>query len=183
MKTPVKRKIVLIDSSLQSRLLFAFLLLEMLLIGGGMIVMHLELKDVVEENLFRIHLAISESLSSLLIWKAMRILAMLAILNVVALGLAKWLWVQHLKSILKPLSELLSRTARLDFKADNVVGHHHAVLANTLAWRECERQRCMAIRAALSGLDENACNSSTTALEKTRVALEKIKTLLPENQR
>ena len=128
MTTHAKRKILYIDSALQNRLLLAFLLLEILLIGGGMIVMYLELKEIVEENLFRIHFAAAEPLSSLLFWKAMRILAALVILNVAALGLAEWLWVRHLESILNPLSELLTRTARLDFTADVIPKQQHAVL-------------------------------------------------------
>lgn len=179
MRNPVKRKILYIDAALQNRLLLAFLLLEILLIGGGMIVMYLELKSVVEDNLFRIHFAASEPLSSLLIWKAMRILAALVILNVAALGLAEWLWSRQLNSILRPLSKLLDRTAKLDLTSDDAVKQHHAVLAHTKAWRDSERQRCKQLHTIITSLDDNADYSSATTLDQTRTKLETLKTLLP----
>lgn len=182
MNTPAKRKNHYIDAALQNRLLIAFILLEVLIIGGGMLVMYRELNDVVEENLFRIHFSALQPLSTLLFWKGMRILAALVILNVAALGLAEWWWERHLESILQPLSGLLTRTAQLDFTADEMNGELHAVLVNTMAWRECERQRCMAMRAALSVLDENADYSTKAELEKARSALETLKALQPQNR-
>ena len=182
MKTIKQRKILYIDAALQNRLLIAFLLLEVLLISGGMIVMYSELKDVVEENLFRIHFSTIEPLSSLLFWKAMRILAALVILNVAALGLAEWMWHRHLDSILQPLSVLITRTAHLDFTPDDIHSQYHAVLVNTVAWRECERQRCAEIRAAITILDKNTNYSSASEVENTRAALEKLKTLLPADR-
>lgn len=178
-RAKIKRKIYYIGTEVQNRLLIAFVLLEALLICAGMIVLYLELKEVADENLFRIHFAARESLSTLLLREAMQTLAILVIANVAALGVAEWLWSRHLDSILHPLSGLLTRTGDLDFTQDETTEVRHAVLAHAMAWREIERARCKGIRAEISRLDENADYSSASALAQARAALENLKAFLP----
>lgn len=174
-----KRKIHYIDAAVQNRLLFSFVLLEVLLIAAGMIVLYLDLKEVADENLFRIHLAANEPLSAVLFREAIQALAVLVTLNVAALGLAQCLWSRYLDSILYPFSGLLSRTGDLDFTRDEICEQRHTVLAHAVAWREIERARCQGIRAELSKLDENADYSSTSTLEHTREILKNLKVFLP----
>ncbi len=175
MKT--KRKIHHIDPALQNRLLIVFVLLEVLLIGAGMIVLYLELKEIAEENLFRIHFAESEPLSTLLLREVMQTMAVLVILNLAALGLAEWWWSRYLASIMRPLSALLARTAALDFTGDEAPGQRHTALSLAVAWRENERAHCKAIRTRISGLEEQA-GHATASPEQTRTTLENLKTLL-----
>ncbi|MDP2961151.1 MAG: hypothetical protein Q8N54_00200 [Sulfurimicrobium sp.] len=182
MNTQVKRKIHYIDPAIQNRMLLAFVLLEVLLIGIGMIVLYQDLKEVVDENLFRIHFSSEDSLSALLLREAMQALTVLVIANLAALGLAKWLWLRYLNSILGPLSGLLARTGNLDFTPDESFAKKHVVLELALAWREVERERCKGIRAEISRLIENADDVSPRALEQTRAALEKLKALLPAHK-
>ena len=179
MNANTKRKIHYIDPAVQNRLLIAFVLLEVLLIGAGMIVLYLDLKEVAEENLYRIHFAAREPLSTLLLREAMQILAVLVALNVAALGLAEWLWSRYLDSIMRPFSDLLARTGELDLARDGSPGQKHAILALVMAWRENERERCKGIRTEVSGLDENACHASPSKLKQTRAVLENLKALLP----
>lgn len=174
-----KRKIHYIDAAVQNRLLFSFVLLEVLLIAAGMIVLYLDLKEVADENLFRIHLSANEPLSAVLFREAIQALAVLVALNVAALCLAQWLWSRYLDSILCPFSGLLSRTGDLDFTRDETCEQRHIVLAHAVAWREIERARCQGIRAELSKLDENADYSSTNTLEHTREILKNLKAFLP----
>lgn len=174
-----KRKIHYIDATVQNRLLISFVLLEMLLIGAGMVVLYLDLKTVADENLFRIHFAASESLSALLFREAIRALVILVAVNVAALGFSEWLWSRYLDSILRPFSSLLSRTGCLDFTHDGICEQRHTVLEHAAAWREVERARCHRIRAELSRLDENADYSSTNTLEHARETLKALKASLP----
>lgn len=179
MNANTKRKIHYIDPAVQNRLLIAFVLLEVLLIGAGMIMLYLDLKAVAEENLYRIHFAARESLSVLLFREAMQTLAVLVALNVAALGLAEWLWSRYLDSIMRPFSDLITRTGELDFTRDDAPGQQHAVLALVTAWRDNERERCKGIRSQVSGLDENAGHASASEREQIRAALENLKALLP----
>lgn len=179
MNMQVKRKVHYIDAAVQNRLLIAFVSLEVLLIGAGMLVLYLDLREVIDENLFRIHFTATEPLSELLLREAMQALAVLVGANVAALGLVNWLWLRHLDTILRPLSGLVARTGDLDFTPDETVEQKHAVLALTMAWREAERNRCKDIRAGISGLDENIDFSSAGTLELTRAALENLKKHLP----
>lgn len=174
-----KRKIHYIDSAVQNRLLVSFILLEVLLIGIGMIVLYRDLKEVADANLFRIHLAAMEPLSTVLLREAMQAMAVLVVLNVMALGLAQWWWSRYLDSILHPFSSLLARTGDLDFTQDEACEHLHTVLAHTVAWREIERMRCKGIRAELLKLSENTDYSSGSALEQASDALKNLKVFLP----
>jgi len=173
-----KRKIHFIDPAVQNRLLISFVLLEVILTVAGMLVLYLHLKEIADENLFRIHFASREPLSELL-RQGMRILGGLVVLNVAALGLAEWLWFRHLNSILLPLSGFLDRTGKLDFSHDEKPRSWHNVLARAEAWREAERKRCKSIRAEISALDEHADYSSAGILKQTRTTLENLKALLP----
>jgi hypothetical protein len=177
----VKRKVHYIDAAVQNRLLIAFVSLEVLLIGAGMIVLYLDLREVIDENLFRIHFTATEPLPVLLLREAMQALAVLVGANVAALGLAKWLWLRHLDTILRPLSGLVARTGELDFTPDETVEQKHAVLALAVAWREAERNRCKDLRTGISGLDENTDFSSAGTLDLTRAALENLKKRLPSS--
>lgn len=180
MSEQVKRKIHYIDADIQNRLLVSFVLLEVLLVGAGMAVLYLNLKEVIDESLFSAHLAARESLFMLLLREAMQTLAVLFLANLSALGLTKWLWLRYLDaSILRPLSGLVARTGRLDFAPDETLEQRHSVLDLALAWRKTERARSNGIHAEISRLDENAGYSSAGELEKTRATLENLKALLP----
>lgn len=173
------RKKRYIDPAIQNRLLISFILLEALLIGIGMIVLYLDMKEVADENLYRIHFSDGESLSALLLREAIQALGVLVTVNMAALGLAQWWWSRYLDSILQPFSDLLSRTSELDFTYDDTYGQQHTALEYMLAWREIERARCNGIRTELSKLDTNADYSSASALENTREALKNLKAFLP----
>lgn len=183
MNTQVKRKIRYIDATVQNRMLVAFILLEVLLIGIGMIVLYLDLKEVVDENVFRIHFSTEQSLSSLLLREAMQTLAVLVVVNVAALIVADWLWLRYLDSILRPLSGLLTRSGKLDFTPDELFVQKHSIIELALAWREVERMRCKNIRAEISRLNEQGDDASPNALEKTRATLESLKSHIPVNPR
>lgn len=174
-----KRKKRYIDPAIQNRLLISFILLEALLIGIGMIVLYLDMKEVADENLYRIHFSDGESLSALLLREAIQALVVLVTVNMAALGLAQWWWSRYLNSILQPFSDLLSRTRELDFTHDPAYGQQHTVLEYVLAWREIERARCNGIHAEISRLSTDADYASESALENTREALKNLKACLP----
>lgn len=181
MNTQVKRKIHYIDAAVQNRLLIAFVSLEVLLIGAGMIVLYLDLRQVIDDNLFRIHFAARVPLSTLLFREAMQAVAVLIGTNVAALFLARWLWLRYLDSILCPLSGLLARTGELDFTRDETFSQQHAVLVLAATWRETERKRCTDIRAEISSLGKPGDDSSPPSIEQTRTILESLKKRLPSS--
>lgn len=182
MNANTKRKIHYVDPAVQNRLLIVFVLLEVLLIGAGMIMLYLDLKAVAEENLYRIHFAARESLSVLLFREAMQTLVVLVVLNVAALGVAEWLWSRYLNSITLPFSDLLARTGNLDFTPDAHLEQSHAVLGLVTAWRENERERCKEIRSQVSGLDKNADHASASELKQIRAVLENLRARLPAHK-
>lgn len=168
----VRRRIRYIDRTLQRRLLAAFILLEVLLVVAGLLYLHSSLEAVLEESLYRIHLADAEPIFSLLLRETALVLGGLLLVNLAVLGFANWLWTRYVDSILRPFSGLLARTAGLDLSEDAGIPPRHQVLVLALAWRAAERARCRRIRAAIGSL------SGDTA-PQTRAALERIKAELP----
>jgi hypothetical protein len=174
-----RRRIRYIDRTLQKRLLAAFIMLEVLLVIAGLVYLHGSLEAVLEENLYRIHLANSEPIFSLLLHKTALVLGGLLLANIVALGFANWLWTRYVESILRPFSDLLERTGRLDLSVDAGIQPRHQVLVLALAWREAERARCRRIREVLRNLSSDADHASPSARAEIRAGLERIKANLP----
>ena len=174
-----RRKIHYVDRAIQSRLLVALILLEVLLVGAGLVLLYVDLKAVVEDNMFRIHLADAEPIFTLLFRETMRLLAILVVVNLVMLAVVERLWGRYVNSILRPFSGLVARTGELDLSGDAGVEQRHEAVGLALAWREAERTRCKSIRAEIADLRPEADFSSPDVREQARASLERLKALLP----
>lgn len=166
-----RRRIRYIDRALQKRLLTGFILLEVLLVVAGLVYLHGSLEAVLEENLYRIHLADAEPIFSLLLRETALVLGGMLLANLAVLGGANWLWARYVDSILQPFAGLLERTAGLDLAEDVGIAPRHRVLVLALAWRAAERTRCLRIRAAVSSLSDDTAPQTRTALERIKAEL------------
>lgn len=166
-----RRRIRYIDRALQKRLLTAFILLEVLLVVAGLLYLHASLEAVLEESLYRIHLADAEPIFSLLLRETALVLGGLLLANLALLAAGNWLWTRYVDSILSPFAGLLERTARLDLSEDAGIAPRHPVLVLALAWREAERARCRRIRETVRSLSDAAAPQARAALEKIKAEL------------
>lgn len=152
--TPVahQRKIHYVDESLQKALLVGLVLLEVALTAGLAWLMWQHLNAIVEDNLYRIHLADAQPILSQLLQEAARLLGIFVAVNAVALVLVHLLWQRHVRSILTAFGRLMAKTRVLDFSADAPLQQRHQLLDLTGAQRDADRQRLTTVRALVQRL-------------------------------
>lgn len=156
-----RRKIFYIDKALQKQLLWGLVMLETGLVAALVWLTHWRLSQIVDENLYRVHLAKAVPISHQLMQEASLLLAVFMVANVIALLVADGIWRAHVNSLLRSFMTLVGKTGRLDFSADPEMSTRHRLLDLALSHRARERLRLAEIReqmarldAALSGADD-----------------------------
>lgn len=171
------RKIHYVDESIQRAMLVALVMLEVTLACAAVWLLHWRLNAVIDENLFRIHLAESEPMLAQLLHHTAVVLGIFIAVNAAALLAADWIWRRHVNSVVRSLMILVGKTARLDLSADPAPGNAHETLPLASAWRARERARLAAIRDLVTKPDpEIKLNDGPS---ETRAILEKLAKQLP----
>lgn len=147
-----QRRIHYVDESIQKALLLALVLLEVALATGLAWLMWERLNAIVEDNLYRIHLADAQPILSQLLQEAGRLLGIFVMVNVVALVLVDVFWRRYVQSILRSFMLLMGKTCALDYSADVPVSARHQLLDLAQAQRELDRHRLSAVRDSVSRL-------------------------------
>ena len=179
----VRRRIIYVDGSVQKWLLVALVTFEAVLVSLALWLLYRELNALLEANLYRIHFSESPEIDPLLIRNALYGLGGLIVINVAVLLIVDWFWSRHVKSILRPFTQLLNKVEALDFSEDMPEQTSHKVIELAHSWRNHERQRLFQLRteiAKLKSTDEK--NSAQEVLphevESTRHTLQNIVKLL-----
>lgn len=150
------RHIHYIDHVLQRRLMVALVVLEVIVLAVAGATLHARLDAIVEENLYRTHLATQPAMFPLLLGEAMKIIAGMVAANLVALLAADRIWVGHVFSIRATLRALLSASRELDFRDTPEIEVAHRVHADAMQWRVSERTRIAALGVHLAALARDA---------------------------
>lgn len=148
-----RRKIHYVDKTLQKWLLLALVMLEAGLVAAMVWLMHWRLSQVIEDNLYRVHLAKAASMLHQLMQEASLLLGVFIMANVIALLIADGIWRRYVNSLLRGFMTLIGKTGRLDFSADPEMSGRHRLLDLAATQRARERLRLGAIREQLAGLD------------------------------
>jgi hypothetical protein len=151
-----RRKIHYVDKTVQKWLLLALVILEAGLVAAMVWLMHWRLSQVIEDNLYRVHLAKAASMLHQLMQEASLLLGIFLLANVVALLVADGIWRRYVNSLLRSFMTLVGKTGRLDFSADPEVSGRHRLLELAATQRARERLRLGAIREQMAGLDAEA---------------------------
>jgi hypothetical protein len=170
-----KRRIIYVDDRIQMWLLVALVTLEVLLITGTLWMLYIQMSEVLEANLYRIHFSQKQSIYPLLLKTILIGLVGLITVNALMLWLISWAWTRHVDSILNPFRNLVSKVEALDFREDEPMKIPHKVVELTLAWRYSNRQQMLILRQAISQLNEFKGSPDTQAVMKSK--LETIKEL------
>jgi len=166
-----QRKIHYVDESLQKGLLVALVLLEVALAAALAWQMWGHLNAIVEDNLYRIHLADAEPILSQLLREAARLFGFFVLVNVVALVLVDALWRRYVRSILASFGLLMGKTAALDFSADAALERRHQLLDLSEQHRGQDRQRLAGVRAGVAQLSVAEQAGDATAMQQALDAL------------
>ncbi len=151
-----RRRMHYLDHSVQRSLLVAMVALEVVLVAAATWQLHWHLNELIEENLYRVHLADAGTTLAQLVPEAFGVLGVFAAVNVIALVIAEGIWSRHSNQVVREFSVLIDKTRRLDFAGDDEVRRPHEVLDNALAWRAGARARFVAIRGHIATLEAAA---------------------------
>lgn len=165
-----KRRIIYIDDNIQKRVLIALVTLEVLLIAGTLWILYIQMSEIVEANLYRIHIIQNQSIYPLLLKTVMMGLIGLIAVNTLMLWIVSWLWARHIDSILNPFRKLVSKVEALDFREDEPISIPHKVVELALAWRHFNRQNMLKLRQEISQLDEFEVSPNTLILTQSKLA-------------
>jgi len=179
-RTRQRRKSHYVDETLQKFLLIGIVALEAGLAGGLAWMMFRRLNHIVEDNLYRVHLADAGPILAQLMHEAMIMLEIFAVANLIALLVVDIIWRRHVRSILHRFGLLMDKTYHLDFTADPETGNRHQVLALAETQREKNRIRLAEIREHLSRLEPEM--ASANRANGMPDALRAVADLLPQSQ-
>lgn len=161
---PHQRSIQYIDQALQKWLLVALVVLEVLILAGAGAILYFRLNALVEESLYRVHLAGQPSMLSVLLEESLLIVVGLIVINLFALFVADRVWARHVRGILVALRKLLSSVQNLDLREETVAGilPKHEVLRVGLTWHRAERARHLALDESIAALERMAKQPDTS---------------------
>lgn len=174
---PPRRKLHYVDETLQKFFLSGLVLLEAALAAGLTWLMWQYLNQVVDDNLYRVHLADTPPILLQLAQQALVLLGIFFAVNVLALVLVDLIWRAYVNHILGHFMQLMGKTAALDFTSDLPNPQRHQVLDLAESQRDKERQRLTEIRTRLSLLP-----TASLALESAHYVADAVhaaKRLLP----
>ncbi len=141
-----RRRIHYVDKSLQTGLMVALVVLEAVLVAGMVWLMHWRLSQIIEENLYRVHLAKAVPVLHQLMQEASVLLGVFILVNIIALLVADGVWGRYVNSLLRSFMTLVGKTGKLDFSADPNMSGRHRLLDLAQAQRARERVRLVAIQ-------------------------------------
>ena len=106
-KTHHRRKIHYVDETIQKFLLIGLVLLETGLAVGLAWLMFRHLNQIIDDNLYRIHLADTAPILTQLIHEAVILLGIFTVANLAALVLIDFIWRRYIYSILFFFKQLM----------------------------------------------------------------------------
>ncbi|MFI4939958.1 MAG: hypothetical protein ACHP7O_06405 [Burkholderiales bacterium] len=184
------RKTRYVDEIFQKFLLIGLVVLEAGLAAGLAWTMYRHMNRIIEENLYRVHLAEAAPMMSQLVHEALILLGIFFVVNLLALVAVDFIWRRHIYSILRQFMTLMGKSYRLDFTADPKISDRHQILDLAGFHREQDRVRLAAIRDRLAMLETTLLaareSSAIHAIHETHEihdALKALDALLPRAHR
>jgi hypothetical protein len=176
-KTHHRRKIHYVDETLQKFLLVGLVVLEAGLAGCLAWLMFLRLDRIVEDNLYRVHLADATPILSQLMHEAFVLLGIFGAMNLFALVLVDLFWRRYVYLILRLFKLLMDKTCQLDFTEDPQISDSHLVLDLAETQRDLDRTRLSKIREQISLLDSGMLEAKD--IQGMNVVMKALDELLP----
>lgn len=151
--TKYRRRRRYVDPEIQRRLLVTLVVLEAALVGASVWIMYVRLNQLIEESLYRIHLAKAGLMLPALLHAALPVLGGFVIANVAILLIVMCLWGRNVNAITDEFMHLIGKTRKLDFSPDSAPVKKHELLALTGRWRARERIRQTEIQEQVARLE------------------------------
>lgn len=149
-----RRRLRIVDHSLQQSMLIALVLMETLIVAGAIWFLYRALADILDQNLYRVHFHGSVDMLSLLVRECTPVLGAMLALNFAALVAADRIWAHYVAGIVGTLARLMAAALRLDFGSREAGPFQHAVLDQAHAWRAAEAARLARARSRIRSLPD-----------------------------
>lgn len=172
------RRIHYLDNSIQKWLLVALVTMEVMLIVVAMWMLNKALSDVIDQQMYQVHLSDKQSVFSHLLNEGMKILGVVFLVNLLALLVADRIWAYWVSGIFHNLMALINASLHLDFSDKSQISCNHDVLVHAMAWREAEFSRIEGLRHDIHALPF-ALPASAKERENIAAGLKKIMDALP----
>jgi phosphoglycerol transferase MdoB-like AlkP superfamily enzyme len=178
------RKTRYVDETFQKFLLIGLVVLEAGLAAGLAWMMYRHMNRIIEENLYRVHLAEAAPMMNQLVHEALFLLGIFFVVNLLALVAVDFIWRRYIYSILRQFMQLMGKSYRLDFTTDPKISDRHLILDLAGFHREQDRVRLAAIRDRLSLLEPAMLAANEpSAIHEMHDALKALDALLPKAHR
>ena len=152
MNRPYRRRLRIVDHTLQRSLLVALVLMEAVVVSAAIWALYRALGEIVDAATYRIHFHDAPPILGQLVAAGWRVLGAMLAVNFCALIAADRIWVHYVRSILRQLACQVQAAARLDLAAQAQDGCAHAVLDQVAHWRALEAARLLRGRVQLRAL-------------------------------
>jgi len=179
-RSSYRRKTHYVDERLQKLFLLGLVLLEISLALGLTWLMWRHLNQIIDDNLYRVHLTITVPILSQLMQESLYLLGIFFAVNLLALLVVDQIWRHYVNSILHAFIALMDKTAALDFSADPKISKRHQILDNAETQRAQDRKRFHKIRSRL--VDYRQASNSSDNTSASADLLYDLHQLLPHHQ-
>jgi len=143
------------DQKLQGSLFATFLTLEILLLSASLIYLYLKYNQIIEAELFKIHAANNGLVVSEMLFELSKVIGLLLLANLVALGIAHFTWNRYVAKILNQFTTVLDSIGQLKLgPKSGITPLSHEVLDTLEQWRGIELRRSTSIRTICHQIDE-----------------------------
>lgn len=164
-RAPHRRRIRFIDVPLQQWLVLGLVAAEAAFVAADVWILHRDLAAVLEDQLYRVHLAEGEAVQAFRRELAEH-LGIFALANLVLLSLVEAGWAIRVMRVVRGFDGLIRRSGRLDYGADAPGRVPHAVVRRALDWRARERERLGAIRRQRLALEAALARGDAAAAQR-----------------
>jgi len=151
-----------VDAKLQKGLLAVLVMVETTLVALSLWLVYLHLNKLIEDALYRVHLAKTGPMLPVLLHDVFFIFSIFVVANAAILLAVIGLWCRHVNFITGEFGNLTRKTGKLDFSPDLGIRRKHELLTHTGNWRAKERVRFTRIREEAATLERELCNGADT---------------------
>jgi hypothetical protein len=162
-----------VDHRLQTTLIVALLVVQLLLVAACVWQLHGHLAALLEAQTYRVHFEAPPTADAFRS-EAVRLLTRFAIANLALVVLVELSWRAGVGVVLQRYRSLLSRVQQLDFVPTAGTGPSHPLLHLVHRWRATERQRLSGLRQCRA-----ACDAARGDALVQQACFEEIGRLLP----
>ena len=162
-----KRHIHYINPAVQKRLMISLIVAELILICLTIFWLYIDLDQLIESNLYKIHIQNTLTTSFLMTRLSKSILILLAI-NIIIASIIVWYWKNYIKAITTPLEQITHAIQTLDFTIDPLISVPHESGAIAVEWLEREKNQLIKLRQCLKKLDDENQDSISRVLEECK---------------